>query len=190
MAYLLKEFLQDTENIIRTYSSETEILRRIRPLIQDLLDTPGSVPVKAFTSRKDRFANNLIYMPKDKIFSIMGAVWLPGQATPIHDHLTWAMIGMYDGEEKESIYKRTDDGSKPKLAELEKVSERINKKGHITILRKSGIHRIDNITDRPSLSIHLYGLDIGNTERHTYDAVTGEIGTFLSGYDNILQDID
>lgn len=155
-----------------------------------LLSTPSSVPDSAFASRKDRFAMNLLYMPSDKSFSVNGAVWLPGQTTPIHDHLTWAMVGLYDGEERESIYRRTDDGSNPKLAKLEKVSERVNTKGHITILGEAGIHRIDNVSKVPSHSIHVYGIDIGNAERHSYDPVTGEVSRFVSGYCNVLRDED
>lgn len=184
----IREFLTQTEGIVRTAKSESETLRRLRPLMAELLATPNSVPEAAFKQRKDRFANSLIYMPDDKAFSVNAAVWLPGQTTPIHDHLTWAMVGLYEGEERESIFRRTDDGSNPKVARLKKVNERVNRKGHITTLGSSGIHRIDNVSATPSHSIHIYGLDIGNEERHTYDPVTGEVGKFVSGYCNVLRD--
>jgi predicted metal-dependent enzyme (double-stranded beta helix superfamily) len=66
----------------------SEVLRRIRPLLEKLIGSPGSIPAEAFTPRKDRFAMNLIHMPRDEMFSIIGGVWHPGQTTPIHDHLT------------------------------------------------------------------------------------------------------
>ena len=157
--------------------------------MKDLLESP-SIPNEAFRERSDRFANNLIYMPKDRVFSVNGAVWLPGQTTPIHDHLTWAVVGLYDGEERESIFRRTDDRSNPRMAKLEKVSERLNTKGHITILGGAGIHRIQNVSKLPSRSIHLYGIDIGAAERHSYDPITGEVNRFVSGYCNVLRDED
>ena len=86
--YWVKQFLKDAESIVRNTSAESKVLRHLKPLITDLVHNPDSVPKAAFTPRKDRFANNLIYMPKDKVFSVNGAVWLPGQTTPIHDHLT------------------------------------------------------------------------------------------------------
>jgi predicted metal-dependent enzyme (double-stranded beta helix superfamily) len=131
---------------------------------------------------------NLIHMPEDKVFSIVGGVWQPGQTTPIHDHLTWALIGVYGGEERESLYRRTDDGSNPKIAKLEHVSEKINKRGHVTVLGSAGIHRVDNISKDPAWSIHVYGRDIGKAERHSYDPLTGEVGIFVSGYCNVLRD--
>ncbi len=133
---------------------------------------------------------NLLHLPKDECFSVIGAVWNPGQTTPIHDHLTWALIGVYDGVERQAIYRRTDDRTNPKLAKLEKVNEGTNQKGHITVLGEAGIHKVDNVSDKPALSIHVYGRDIGNTERHTYDPITGEISAFLSGYCNVIRDPD
>lgn len=181
-------FLAQAENVIRSYPSESDVLRRLRPLMEELVMTPNSIPTEAFAPRKDRFANNLIYRPKDRVFSVTGANWAPGQTTPIHDHLTWAVVGMYEGEERESLFRRTDDGSNLSKAKLELAGERINGKGHVTVLGEAGIHRIDNISSKPSLSIHMYGLDIGPKERHAYDPFTGEISKFVSGYCNVLRD--
>lgn len=188
--YSMHHFIGDVDRVVRSCHSESEVLMHLKPLMQELIASPNDIPPDAFRTRKDRFANNLIYMPKDMVFSINGAVWLPGQTTPIHDHLTWAIVGIVEGEERESIYRRTDDGSDPKRAALQRVSERINRKGHVTVLGRAGIHRIDNVSDKPSLSVHLYGRDIGNSERHSYDPVTGEIGTFVPGYCNVLRDFE
>lgn len=188
MVYSLKHFIHESEATVRKYSSESEILLHLRPMLEKLIQTPDSVPPEAFAPRKDRFAMNLLHMPQDKEYSIIGGVWKPGQTTPIHDHLTWALIGVYDGEEREALFRRTDDGSNPKFAKLEKVSERTNKKGHVTVLGHTGIHRVDNLTEKTVTSIHVYGRDIGRAERHSYDPVTGEIGRFVSGYCNVLRD--
>lgn len=186
----LRWFIDEMERAVRGSTSESEVLRKARPLMAQLLATPGSLPPSAFEPRRDRFAMNLLYMPEDRVFSVNGAVWLPGQTTPIHDHLTWAMVGLYDGQERESIYRRTDDRSDPKLAKLEMVSERVNSRGHITVLGEADIHRIDNISELPSRSVHVYGIDVGNAERHSYDPVTGEVSRFVSGYCNVLRDED
>ena len=176
--------------MVRSRTGETETLRGLKPLLTKLITTPNSVPSEAFTPRQDRYAMNLLHLPEDESFSVIGAVWKPRQTTPIHDHLTWALIGVYDGAERQAIYRRTDDRSNPKLAKLEKVNEGTNQRGHVTVLGEAGIHKVDNVSDKPALSIHVYGRDIGNLERHTYDPVTGEISAFLSGYCNVLRDLD
>ncbi len=190
MPYALRAFLREMEGVVRTSASDSDVLRRGKPLLAKLLSSPDAVPPDAFAPRRDRFAMNLIYAPADKAFSVNGAVWLPGQTTPIHDHLTWAMVGLQKGEERESIFRRTDDGSNPHMASLTKVSERVNEAGHITTLGATGIHRIDNVSSLPSRSIHIYGVDIGNLERHQYDPVTGEVSKFVSGFCNVLRDED
>jgi len=188
--HALREFINDVDRVVRGYSSESEVLLYLKPVLEKLVSSPASVPPKAFTPREDRFAMNLIQMPEDEAYSIIGGVWHPGQTTPIHNHLTWALIGVYEGEEREALFRRTDDGSNPKLAKIQQVGERVNKKGHVTVLGHTGIHRVDNISLKPTFSVHIYGRDIGNTERHSYDPVTGEISRFVSGYCNVLRDTE
>ena len=188
--HALREFINDVDRVVRGYSSESEVLLYLKPVLEKLVSSPASVPPKAFTPREDRFAMNLIQMPEDEAYSIIGGVWHPGQTTPIHNHLTWALIGVYEVEEREALFRRTDDGSNPKLAKIQQVGERVNKKGHVTVLGHTGIHRVDNISLKPTFSVHIYGRDIGNTERHSYDPVTGEISRFVSGYCNVLRDTE
>jgi predicted metal-dependent enzyme (double-stranded beta helix superfamily) len=187
--YSLSSFTKQVEEVVKNSKSESEALRQLKPLLERLLANP-SLPSEVFKPRLDRFAMNLIHMPNDESFSVVGAVWNPGQTTPIHDHLTWALIGVYKGEERESLYRRLDDRSNPKFAKLELASESINTKGHVTVLSSAGIHRVENVSKSPAWSVHVYGRDIGNTERHSYDPVTGEVGRFVSGYCNVLRDPD
>jgi predicted metal-dependent enzyme (double-stranded beta helix superfamily) len=188
--YSLKDFVRDAEQAVVEGSSESSVMRVLKPKLEVLLTSSRPIPPSVFTPREDRFAMNLIHKPTDDRFSIVGAVWKPGQTTPIHDHLTWAMVGTYSGQEREAIFRRLDDGSDPEVARLERVSERNNPKGHVTVLGSTGIHRVDNLGSEPALSIHVYGRDIGPTERHAYDPVTGHISRFVSGYCNVIRDTD
>src|SRR5438128_3268888 len=188
--YALLEFIKDVDVAVKGYSSESEILLHLKPVLERLVSSAASIPAKAVTPRKDRFAMNLLQMPEDEAYSIIGGIWNPGQTTAIQDHLTWALIGVYEGEEREALFRRTDDGSNPKLAKIQQVSERVHKKGHVTVLGHTGIHRVDNISLKPTLSVHVYGRDIGNAERHSYDPATGEISKFVSGYCNVLRDTE
>jgi predicted metal-dependent enzyme (double-stranded beta helix superfamily) len=47
------------------------------------------------------------------------------------------------------------------------------------------IHQVENaLTDRPSISIHAYGANIGAVARHVYLLESGETKPFVSGYAN------
>lgn len=188
--YSLEQFVGDVDHSVRNRRDESAVMRELKPKLQALIANSLPIPRSVFIPREDRFAMNLIHKPKDESYSIVGAVWKPGQTTPIHDHLTWAMVGTYSGHERESIFRRLDDRSNPSVAKLEKVSERTNEKGHVTTLGSAGIHRVDNAGSEPALSIHVYGRDIGPLERHSYDPVTGEVSRFVSGYCNVLRDED
>ena len=41
---------------------------------------------------------------------LVALVWLPGQATAIHDHLAWCVVGVHEGAEHETRYRLTGDG--------------------------------------------------------------------------------
>jgi predicted metal-dependent enzyme (double-stranded beta helix superfamily) len=40
----------------------------------------------------------------------------------------------------------------------------------------------NNLADQPSISIHVYGRNIGQVERHVFDPATGAAKSFVSGY--------
>jgi predicted metal-dependent enzyme (double-stranded beta helix superfamily) len=45
------------------------------------------------------------------------------------------------------------------------------------------IHEVANaIPDKSSISIHVYGANIGAVKRHIYDPLNGNIKNFISGY--------
>jgi hypothetical protein len=57
--------------------------------------------------------------------------------------------------------------------------------GHIDLLspREGDIHEVSNaLPDRPSISIHVYGANIGGVRRHVYEPETGVEKPFVSGY--------
>ena len=106
-------------------------------------------------------------------------VWGPGQRTPIHDHCTWGVIGMLRGEEVARPY-RVDGGrlvpDGPEERLLPGTTCRVSPAiGDIHVVRNA-------FDDRVSISIHVYGADIGKQQRHVYDPESGAVKTFVSGY--------
>ena len=47
----------------------------------------------------------------------------PWASTPVHDHLAWGLVGIYSGEQHETVYRRLDDGHDEKRARLEVAKE-------------------------------------------------------------------
>src|SRR5437867_13293170 len=74
--YTLKQFIDESDAILRDQSSESHKLAQLKPRLEQLIQS-YSVPDQAFTPRQDRFAMNLLHMPLDKAYSIIGGVWKP-----------------------------------------------------------------------------------------------------------------
>jgi predicted metal-dependent enzyme (double-stranded beta helix superfamily) len=63
--------------------------------------------------------------------------------------------------------------------------EQVLKPGDIEAVspRVGDIHTVANdLADRPSISIHVYGANIGAVRRHVFDLDTGAMKDFVSGY--------
>lgn len=115
-------------------------------------------------------------------FSIVSFVWGPGQATPIHDHTVWGLIGMLRGAEYSQGYRYAG------LKQLVPVGVPLRlEPGQVEAVSPAigDIHRVHNaFDDRVSISIHVYGADIGAVQRSVYQA-DGSRQPFVSGYSTI-----
>jgi predicted metal-dependent enzyme (double-stranded beta helix superfamily) len=102
-----------------------------------------------------------------------GASWaetadlVAGQATPVHDHVTWCVFGVIAGAEYEERYVLRDDGW------LHQDGVTVNATGDVAGLAPPGdIHRVRNSGSQTAISLHIYGTDIGrlgSSVRHVYD---------------------
>jgi predicted metal-dependent enzyme (double-stranded beta helix superfamily) len=85
------------------------------------------------------------------------------------------------GEECSRRFTRGGDG-RLQAGDVERMMP-----GDIDVVSPShgDIHEVSNgIPDRPSISIHVYGANIGAVERNVFDIETGRPKSFVSGYHN------
>jgi predicted metal-dependent enzyme (double-stranded beta helix superfamily) len=112
--------------------------------------------------------SHVLHIEPDGAFSIVALVWLPGQITPIHDHVTWCVFGVIQGIEYEELF--TLDEANGCLVEAGKTA---NCPGDVSGFAPPGdIHRVRNLSSRVGISIHVYGTDVsrvGSSVRRYYD---------------------
>jgi 3-mercaptopropionate dioxygenase len=103
----------------------------------------------------DSYRQHLLYVSPTRRLSIVALVWLPGQFTPIHDHVSWCVVGVYRGAERETRYRLTGGA-------LELVDEIDAEAGHVEVLipPAENIHAVTAAGDERTISIHVYGADI------------------------------
>ena len=116
------------------------------------------------------YRQHVLHVEPDGSFSVVALVWLPGQVTPIHDHVSWCVVGVHRGQELETRYHPVDrDGE----TWLQAVDETVNPIGSVAALTPPGdIHKVANGGDTLAISLHVYGADIrvlGSSIRRRYD---------------------
>ena len=84
------------------------------------------------------------------------------------------------------MYRRTDDGRDESHATLEVARQQTVKHGEFYTLLPplDDIHYVKTVSDTPSISIHLLANDTACVTRHRFDAVSGVVTPFRSGYSN------
>ena len=121
------------------------------PAVRDLLD-------RALRDRRavaDAFGRHtrahLDVLHADDEFVVLNAVWAPAMHFPPHDHRTWAVIGIYGGDEDNAFYKRDRES-------LVAAGGRSIREGEAVVLGPEVIHAVTNPrTQSFTGAIHVYG---------------------------------
>jgi 3-mercaptopropionate dioxygenase len=182
----LKAFIAEVEQVVASSEDRRDTIARLTPSFGALLADPTWLHADFRQPVAGKFVQYAIYRAEDGSLSVMAMVVPPGVATPVHDHRAWGLVGVYQGRQREKVYRRLDDGSRVDFADLLQVAENILTPGDITTLvpPEGDIHMIETISPEASISIHLLGNDIGCEHRHRYDVEHKAVHQFKSGYIN------
>ncbi|MET9730251.1 cysteine dioxygenase family protein [Streptomyces sp. NPDC006458] len=117
-----------------------------------------------------RYRQHLLHAEHDGSFSVVALVWLPGQATSVHDHVSWCTTGVHQGRERERRYRLLPaaDGAARLVANADVVNEQSEFCGFAP---PGDIHRVWNAGPSTAISLHVYGADIsrlGSSVRRVY----------------------
>ncbi|KQV13341.1 MULTISPECIES: cysteine dioxygenase family protein [unclassified Kitasatospora] len=119
------------------------------------------------------YRQHLLHAEPDGSFSLVALVWLPGQRTSVHDHLSWCATGVHLGEETERRYRLVPDGP---TARLVATGDVVNPSGTVCGFAPPGdIHRVRNSGTGTAVSLHVYGADLarlGSSIRRVYQLPT------------------
>lgn len=176
----LRDFVVAMTNLVATTADEPPLLAQARQHLSALLATDTWLPDDCALAKPDTYAQYLLHCDPLQRFSVVSFVWGPGHATPVHDHTVWGLVGQLRGAERCEEYDFRDG--------------RAVANGHCHTMQPGQIdavsptvgdwHRVSNARpDGPSISIHVYGANIGAVRRHRLDD-QGRVIDFVSGYSN------
>ena len=180
----LRDFVISMTRLVECTQDEPTLLREGRELMAPLLADGRWLPEAFATPRADRYAQYLLHADPLERFSVVSFVWGPGHRTPVHDHTVWGLVGVLQGAERcdefvheglEALPRDTGCSHVMHPGEIEAVSPTVG-----------DWHRVSNAReDGPSISIHVYGANIGAVRRHRLDDA-GRVIEFISGYDSTV----
>ncbi|MCQ8278127.1 cysteine dioxygenase [Acetobacteraceae bacterium KSS8] len=175
----LRGFVADFTRLIERDPDQGTVLGEGGALLAALIERDDWLDERFAQPHPQFYQQFLLHCDPLERFSVVSFVWGPGQRTPIHDHRVWGLIGVLRGGERETRFERGDDGR------LRETEEAVLPAGAIATLSPEAgdLHRVSNLFgDRVSLSIHVYGANIGAVKRATFDEETGVEKSFVSGY--------
>jgi len=176
----LREFVVGVTKLLDGRPGEAEFLPLCGELLDQLVAEDDWLPDEFAADDPVRYCQYLLHCDPFERFSVVSFVWGPGQSTPIHDHRTWGAIGILRGMEESTLFDR--DKATGRLTQGE---TRMLRQGAVDFVspRLGDIHEVRNASDaQTSISIHVYGANIGAVKRHTFDPETGQPSDFVSGY--------
>ena len=183
--YSFQDFIQDLDRITRTARSQEKIVAEAKPLLARLIEQPDCIDEKYRKRGATAYGRYMLH--RASLFNVSSVVWGPGDNAKAHNHDTWGMVGVIENEIQETRFRRRDDGSKAAYADLEVTGVVKNKAGMVSCLiaPNDDIHEMNNVTDRDTVEIHVYGKDLVDMPRLRFDAATKAVKTFASPkYDN------
>lgn len=180
----LRHVVQAMTHLVEQHADESALLTLATPLMRDLVAHDDWLPAALAQPDPTFYRQYLLHADPLGRFSIVSFVWGPGQQTPVHDHTVWGLIGMLRGAEFSQAFAAGTDGALLATGDAHRLEP-----GDVEAVSPTlgDIHQVRNaFADQVSISIHMYGGNIGEIRRHVFDTATGHTKPFVSGYSNAM----
>jgi predicted metal-dependent enzyme (double-stranded beta helix superfamily) len=167
---LLSNLIRRVDAVIAREQDEKKLAKRVGEVLRPFLGRPGLLEPAQREPDVVRYRQHILHVAEDGSYSIVALVWLPGQATTIHDHVSWCVVGLHEGCEQEDQYERVATENEEYLVAMGSC---LNPVGTIATLNPPGdIHVVSNPGPGLAISLHIYGADVrklGSSIRRRYD---------------------
>ena len=157
----LDRFIEDCRVAERVHSpqkSVREVVARAVSDLKDVLEVLGEPALAGIDA---------LYRSDD--LTILNVVWGPRMTIMPHNHLMWAIIGIYTGREDNVFWRRLPE---PDGRRIEAAGAKSLGQGDVEALGRELIHSVTNPLSRLTGAIHVYGGDFFAVPRSEWDPET------------------
>ena len=179
----LRHFVTSFAALLERGLESPQLILAGSDLLAELVATDDWLPELYAQPDPERYSQYVLHVDSAERFSVVSFVWGPGQQTPIHDHTVWGLIGMLRGAEDSQSYRWENHQLLPHGEPVHLLPGAVE----AVAPQIAGLHDIHQVRnrydDRVSISIHVYGANIGAVRRSVY-LPDGTRKEFISGYSN------
>ncbi len=172
----VEAFIADVKDVLTENDPSDATLERIAELMRALVRSPLVDRVH------DELAGNVhtgrqsgpLYTDESGLTLVRGR-FEPDALTPIHNHGSWGIIGVYRGRDRYQVWRRLDERHGPGPARVELVDERILGPGDVAILPPppQDIHAQQGLDGAPAYEFVLFGKNTMILPRLYFDPAQG-----------------
>ncbi len=153
------QFVEDC----RTALGESQPAVAVKEVLQRAVQDPDAVAAALPPQRAE-----IAPVHVSPELTVLKVVWAPGMSFRPHNHLMWAAIGLYGGQEDNLFYRRSGGTLAP-------AGAREIHAGEAAVLGADTIHGVTNPRSTLTAAIHVYGGDLpSRSGRSEWDADTFE----------------
>lgn len=177
----LKRFIWDIQSVVELAESEREILVIGRDLMARLVAADDWLPAAFAVPEEAGCRHYLLYGDGQERFSVVAAVYSPGQAAAICRNDVWEITGVLRGAVSREHFSWRPGRAPHSAGRVERLSP-----GAVSVVsaKDAGAAQSGNaLADAVSISIHVHGGEAGQIARHAIDP-DGEARAFVSAYAN------
>ena len=166
-AYTLEDFVADVDRIVKAGLGPEETTADVERQLALLIKNPVCVPAQFRTPPPEALGRYMLHRSPE--FTVSAVVWAPGDTESAHDHETWGVVGVVENEMQETRYRLVEGDRYSGEAKIEVTEVHRMRPGDVSrFVSPNDIHAMENVTDKTTIEIHVYGRDLVGVHRHRF----------------------
>ncbi len=132
---VLGDLVRSVGDVLALEREPGQMVRWVGGALRPFLGNPYLLTPEQRQPDPARYRQHILHVDEGGRFSIVALVWLPGQATAVHDHISWCVVGIHEGQECEVQYQVVSEGVDQYLLA---IGESTHKEGSVAVLQAAG----------------------------------------------------